>query len=267
VLAESRIADRFDMAIVTSEGFAAEAPRDLLADLSATRDMTVFVLHDADHSGYNIARTLGEETTRMPGHHIEVADLGLSADDAIALGMEPESYTRDKALPRRIIPHLSEAAREWFTGSEAAWEGYGRPSKWECRRVELNAFSCPGLVTYIEDGLRAHGSAAKVVPPATALQDAARRAHQAEVRAAVEAIIAELADADSIADALIAETAAVLDFAIDPGAVRDELEQARRRPWRSVVSGQVSIRLDESGISMRERVAEMLAENVIRGGS
>jgi hypothetical protein len=266
VLAESRIADRFDMAIVTSEGFAAEAPRDLLAGLRA-RDMTIFVLHDADHCGYNIARTLGEETTRMPGHHIEVIDLGLSADDAIALGMEPESYTRDKALPRRIIPHLSEAAREWFTGSEAAWDGYGRPIKWECRRVELNAFSSPGLVAYIEDGLRAHGADGKVVPPQDVLERAARAAHRAQVQEDVEAIIAELADAGSIAEALITETAAVIDFAIEPAAVRDELEQARHRPWRSVVSGRTSIWLDESGINVRQRVAEMLAENVIRDSS
>jgi hypothetical protein len=61
VLEAARIADRYDMAIVTSEGFAAEAPRDLLAELHS-RDMTIFVLHDADHPGYNIARTRRDRT-------------------------------------------------------------------------------------------------------------------------------------------------------------------------------------------------------------
>jgi hypothetical protein len=48
VLEAARLADRYDMAVITSEGFAAVACRTLLADLHG-RDMTVFVLHDADH--------------------------------------------------------------------------------------------------------------------------------------------------------------------------------------------------------------------------
>ena len=128
VLHAARLADRYDMAVVTSEGFAAEACRALLADLVG-RDMTVFVLHDADHHGYNIARTIGAETARMPGHHVDVVDLGLTVDDAVAMGMESETYYRESALPARLVPLLSEAALSWFTGTACDQDFNGKPAR------------------------------------------------------------------------------------------------------------------------------------------
>ena len=47
------------------EGYSVTACRDLLAR-TEFRHMTIFVLHDADIDGYNIARTLAEATARMP---------------------------------------------------------------------------------------------------------------------------------------------------------------------------------------------------------
>ena len=132
VLEAARLADRYDLAVITSEGFAAEACRTLLASLHG-RDMTIFVLHDADHPGYNIARTLGEETARMPDHHVEVIDLGLTVDDAIELGMDAEPYTRESALPARLVPRLTEAAREWFTGTVIERDYQGKPARWRCQ--------------------------------------------------------------------------------------------------------------------------------------
>ena len=260
VLDGARIADRYDIAVISSEGFAAEACRTLLADLHG-RDITIFVLHDADHSGYNIARTLGEETVRMPGHHVDVIDLGLDVDDAITMEMEPETYTRDKALPARILPHLSAAALEWFTGQECSWDAYGRPRQWECRRVELNAFTSPGLIAYIETGLRACGAAGKLVPPADVLAEEARREHHASVADKARQIIAELIDTDAIADRIAAETAEQVDFAIDPGVIAARLERDRARPWVSAVSAEMARR--RSATDIRQRVAELLAEHGI----
>ena len=62
VIRHARLAERYDMAILASEGFATEAARVLLARAQQGRDYKIFVLHDADHSGYNIARTVAEET-------------------------------------------------------------------------------------------------------------------------------------------------------------------------------------------------------------
>jgi hypothetical protein len=262
VLEAVRLADRYDMAVITSEGFAAEACRTLLADLHG-RDMTVFVLHDADHPGYNIARTIGAETARMPGHHIDVVDLGLTVDDAIATGMESETYYRKSALPARLVPLLSEAALDWFTGTVCDRDGYGKPVEWECRRVELNAFTSPGLIAYIEDGLRAHGADGKVVPPPRVLEAEARRRHDDTVTDEALRIIAELVDADAIAALVAQETAARTDFAIDPAVIRARLEQDRARPWGDAVAAEIAARREAADI--RSRVTELLAERGIGG--
>ena len=112
-LAPYQLGQKYDMAIIYGKGYPVVACRDLLAR-SEFRDMTIFVLHDADIDGYNIARTLGEETARMPDHNIEVIDLGLTVPQAIEHGLETESFTRKKELPTDL--ELDAAAREWFTG-------------------------------------------------------------------------------------------------------------------------------------------------------
>jgi hypothetical protein len=67
VFQAAQLAERYDMAIVAGEGYATEACRVLLAKAERGPEYQLFVLHDADPHGYNIARTLQEETVRMPG--------------------------------------------------------------------------------------------------------------------------------------------------------------------------------------------------------
>jgi len=264
VLEAARLADRYDMAVITSEGFAAEACRTLLADLH-DRDMTVFVLHDGDHPGYNIARTIGAETARMPGHHVDVIDLGLTVDDAVVMGMESETYYRRSALPARLVPLLSQAALDWFTGTVCDRDGYGKPVRWECRRVELNAFTSPGLIAYIEDGLRGNGADGKVIPPAEVLAAEARRRHDAVIADEARRIIAELAGADAIASLIATETAERLDFTIDPAVIGARLEQDRTQPWGAAVATEMAIR--RQAIDIRQRVTGLLAERMTGGAA
>src|SRR5262249_53255962 len=72
VFQDARLAERYDMAIVAGEGYATEACRALFSSAEKGRDYQLFVLHDADPSGYDIARTLREETQRMPGYKVDV---------------------------------------------------------------------------------------------------------------------------------------------------------------------------------------------------
>ena len=60
-LAPYQLGERYDMAIIYGKGFAVTACRELLAFFEI-REMKIFVLHDADINGYDIARTLGEAT-------------------------------------------------------------------------------------------------------------------------------------------------------------------------------------------------------------
>ena len=79
ILQAAALAERYDMAVIAAEGYATEATRVLFAQADKGQHYQLFVLHDADPDGYNIARTLREETRRMPGYAVEIIDLGSSS--------------------------------------------------------------------------------------------------------------------------------------------------------------------------------------------
>jgi hypothetical protein len=174
VLEAARLAERYDMAIVAGEGYSCEACRVLFSQAEKGQAYQLFVAHDADPHGYNIARTLRDETIRMPGYRVQVIDLGLRLADARNLGLPTEEFTRRKALPQGLV--LDAVEREHFEGRPAGSKA------WVCRRVELNAFSGPALVTYLEEGLAKNGVRGKVVPPADILRDAFEQAVRERVR-------------------------------------------------------------------------------------
>jgi hypothetical protein len=160
---------KYDMAVIAGEGFASVAIRELLDRAQAGSDYTVFVLHDADSYGYNIARTLQSETTRMPNHNITVIDLGLFVQDALDIGIEPETHDRKNKLTENLT-NLNAIEREYF-------EGVPKGKIFECKRMELNALTANQLVDYIDNGIaRAiaeNGLTNKIVPPETVLHDTA----------------------------------------------------------------------------------------------
>jgi hypothetical protein len=161
LLKSARLMERYDMAILTSQGFATTAARTLLEDADKSRTIQIFCLHDADPKGYNIAHTIREATERMPEYSVEVIDLGLTVEQGLALGIEPENFNRDKAMDKRVLKHLDP--------SSPAWEFFGadRPQDKNvpCKRIELDALTGPQAIALIEEGLNAEGVYGKVVPP------------------------------------------------------------------------------------------------------
>src|SRR5262249_26914699 len=116
-LQAAQLAERYDLAVIAAEGYASEAARVLFAHAHRHEQYQLFVLHDADPHGYNIARTLQDETARMPGYHVDVIDLGLRLEDGLARGLQIEEFTRKKALPSGLT--LTDREREYFTGRHA----------------------------------------------------------------------------------------------------------------------------------------------------
>ncbi len=113
-LAPYEIGQRYDMALIYGKGI--RRPRAETCWRSRRSDMKIFVLHDADIDGYDIARTLGEATRRMPNHSIDVIDLGLTVPQAIEYGLETEQFTRERSCPptwnsTRTRPNGSPASR------------------------------------------------------------------------------------------------------------------------------------------------------------
>ena len=166
---------KYDMAVIASEGFATVAIRDLLERAQTSEKMTIFALHDADPAGYEIARTLQEATRTMPNHNITVIDLGLFVQDALDIGIEPETFERGNKLSQKL--NLNAIERELFEGVPAK-NDKGKPC-FKCKRIELNALSAGQLVDYIDSGItRAiaeNGLTNKVIPPETVLSETAAK--------------------------------------------------------------------------------------------
>lgn len=254
VLKAAKLAERYDMAVVAAEGYATAAARTLFDRADKDCSYKLFVLHDADPYGYNIARTLREETRRMPGYQVEVADLGLKLEEALSLKLQTEEFTRKKALPEGL--ELTPVERQLFEGRMV-----GR-SAWVCQRVELNAFSAPALVTYIEQGLESAGAVEKVIPPDEELDSLTEELYTDQVSEWVDNAIAELLTSDDI-KANIAES---MKATILEGKPREWIEEAfkedRALGWEEAVKSKLKDLLDDEGERLegllRDAIDEML---------
>jgi hypothetical protein len=183
------LAERFDIAIMSSKGMPSTAARRLVETLCGERGVPLFVLHDFDKAGMSIASVLSRDTRRYQfGGQIEVIDIGLRLIDVLAerLTQAAEAiYDRGDIEARRANLELNGA-----TEAEIKF-----PLE---RRVELNALTSDQLVRYIERKLAAHG-VAKVVPDDAMLGDAYRAFIRGErARSIVEKALAEAASGAAI---------------------------------------------------------------------
>ena len=151
----TKLGQRYDMAIMMAKGFATRAAKQLLAR-ATSREITILVAHDADVAGYEIARTLAEETRTSKGLDIRVIDIGLSVDAALAMGLQRERVTVKHELPAALVERLA-------TNEYNFLKHY---------RIELNAMATDQLVSWIEGELAEMGLARKVVPPDVVLKSA-----------------------------------------------------------------------------------------------
>ena len=235
ILKAARLMERYDLAIIAGEGFSSVAIRTLL-DRASQRQMRIFVLHDCDVDGYNIARTLGEATRRMPGHHLEVIDLGLRLADAQALDLEHEDYTRKKDLPDTLT--LTEAERAFFIHRQTG------KKQWAARRVELNALSSGQLIALIERGLKEHHADGKLIPPAKVVLEHGQETIEQLILERVNQEIARQLDIPAIRARVLrtikanrlrpGRLLAAIDNAFNPGHRHNQPGSAHRaleRPW------------------------------------
>src|SRR4051812_47674591 len=119
LIQQARLQERYDLAVMTGEGYATEAARTLLSVADKNKRMQIFVLHDADKDGYNIGRKVRDATARMPDYSVDVIDLGLTVTQALEMGLEPEEYTRKKELDADLVEELDykePRALQYFTG-------------------------------------------------------------------------------------------------------------------------------------------------------
>jgi Topoisomerase 6 subunit A/Spo11, Toprim domain len=164
---EVKLAERHDLAIMSTKGMSVTAARSLIDAIGTNHDIPIFVLHDFDKSGFSIVGTLQRDTRRYSfTGSADVIDLGIRLDDVNAEGLASEGVHYGKLSDAAVSANLSENGA---TGEEI--EFLLR------RRVELNAFASDRFIDWIERKLTEHG-VKKVVPDDETLADAYRRMKQ-----------------------------------------------------------------------------------------
>ena len=161
LLAQAWIAERFDIAFISTKGMSTTAAR-LLLDRLAPRIDKVLVAHEFDVSGFSIFGTLGSDGRRYRFHNeVHIVDLGLRLYDVEALRLDSEPV---------------ETSGDWSTRA-ATLLAHGASMKkisfLRHRRVELNAMPADVFVRFLERKLAEHGIG-KVAPDIDVLEQHAR---------------------------------------------------------------------------------------------
>ena len=166
-----RLAERYDLAIMSTKGVSTTAARTLIDSLVAD-GVPVFCIRDFDVSGFTIAGTLGRDTRRYSWASTGAIDLGLRLEDITKYGLEREdvyyqgdgncTLRDDRRIRRKIGAGLE---KNGATEEEIEFLIH--------HRVELNAFTSDQLVDWIEAKLVENG-VEKVVPEEETVTAAAR---------------------------------------------------------------------------------------------
>jgi hypothetical protein len=194
LLEAARIAERYDLAIMSTKGMSVTAARRLVDDLSQ-QGVTVLVCHDFDKSGFSILHTLRTDTRRYTFQAPpNVVDLGLRLADVHAMDLDSE----DVSYPSGVDPRLNlRACGATEEECEVLVQEEGDDG-WGGERVELNAMTSDQFITWLEEKL-ADAGVEKVVPDQAALENAYRRAvRQKRVQAAIEAALVNLDDGEEM---------------------------------------------------------------------
>jgi DNA topoisomerase VI subunit B len=173
-----RLAERYDIAIMSTKGVSVTSSRLLVDRLCAKYGIPLLVLHDFDKAGFTIAGTLRRSTRRYKfvNADISVVDLGLRLDDVTSCGLETEDVCYGKTDP------TANLVENGATQGEVDFLHHGHDplhgGHWG-QRVELNAFTSDAFIKWVEAKLGEH-RIAKVIPDAKFLNQAYQRAAEAQ---------------------------------------------------------------------------------------
>jgi hypothetical protein len=196
-LRAAKVGERYDMAICSGKGQPTEAVRTLFQRAEGG-DYQLFVFHDADLDGYDIARVMAEETRRMPDYYVDVVDIGLTVEDALEMGLASEPFRRKNDITWELRMRLSGVAKEYLY--QRSYRGV------QGKRFELNAI-LPDTrrIEYIERKLEENGVRGKVIPPEEALTERRQKMYREKVDGWVDEAITEMLDVDGLKNKMVEE--------------------------------------------------------------
>ena len=217
LLEQARIANRFDLSIMSCKGMSVTAARELVDQTCARFKVPLHILHDFDISGFSIAATLHTSNRRfkfstVSGEDFKVVDLGLRFADIDDLGREPVNLDPRKEAAQRERLRINGA-----TELEIGFLMGGS-------RVELNAMTSRQFVDFLEAKLAEHG-VGKVIPGVKMLKDAYSLFVRGDrMRRVVEEALAAMSKQRIVAPADLAER------------VREYFAEHPEAPWNEVVA-------------------------------
>jgi hypothetical protein len=224
---------RHDCMIMSSKGFSTRAAKDLVDKIAAHDEpVTVVLAHDADAAGTLIMQTFVEATAARGARKIKVINLGLEPWEAIAIELDPEEVEETetkagKVLHRPVANYVRKRDEEYPNEAPGgiSWEDW-----LQTNRVELNAFTTPELMAWLDRKLAEHG-AVKLIPPHKVIAGEFEDELAATVRAAViQRILREAKAEQQVAKALLKikrPTGPSIVKSIKAMFARDD-----KRPWR-----------------------------------
>jgi hypothetical protein len=165
LFAKVLLAERYDLALMSSKGVSNTSTRKLIDELAGHarrlgRRLPLLVLHDFDAQGFTILGTFTRNMRRYAyENELEVIDFGLRLEDVEMLGLLSE-------------PAVCKQKRERLLENGATEQEVD--SLKENRRVELNAMTSDQMTGWIEEKLAAAGIA-KVLPDKDIIEHYARQ--------------------------------------------------------------------------------------------
>lgn len=147
ILIDSHWPERNDCAILTSKGFASKAARDVLDLMGKSKEpLTFFCIHDADGPGTMIYEALQAGTPARQDRHVQIVNLGLDPQEALAMDLDVETFSKKKKVP--VASYISDEDTTWL----------------QTHRVELNAMDTPTFLNWLDMKLQPHHNG-KIIPP------------------------------------------------------------------------------------------------------
>jgi len=251
-LLEAKIPERYDMAIVSSKGYATTAVRDLLQKAATGQNYQIFAFHDADIDGYEIERTLREATWRMPEHSVEVIDIGLTIRDALEIGLESEPYYRKGGVPDPLERRLTSEERQYFSGTHG-------------ERFELNAIlPVERRIEYIEEKLKENGVRPKLIPPDEELKKRARDIYRDKHAEWVDEMIADMLSLGTLKKELADKFEKDLKLEKKARAyIEEAFEKDKTLPWHKALSRRLGeVLREEKTEDLGKAISEELSKRL-----
>jgi hypothetical protein len=136
----AKLAEMFDLAIMSSKGLSVTAARRLIDFLCGEFRLPLLVMHDLDQNGFSILGTATRSSRRYQFKNKikDVRDVGLRVGDVERYGLKPE------AAPLRGKYPESGLRRNGATEADIRF-------LLRRQRVELNTFASDELLTFMQD--------------------------------------------------------------------------------------------------------------------